>query len=277
MPLISDFEAFYEERNAQKYITSDNPDNVLLVKRMARWLDLQPSDSILDFGCSDGYFLQRLTDRCRVARAVGIDLSDLAIRRARQLTVGSRQQFEFLRTAGDTIPFANETFDKIIVNEVIEHVPDAAGTLSEVARVAKPGALIYITAPNSLADVLPFFRAYCRKVDGVEGHLRRYSLEQFRRAANEAGMVVLRHTYHGFLACFLWYNFVIYNERLKTAAMRSITSSAPRFDDESTHRPRFNALCALPFGVMHLVNALDAPFRAFSGCLGIHVLLRKPR
>jgi SAM-dependent methyltransferase len=46
------------------------------------------------------------------------------------------------------IPFPENTFDKIVLSEVLEHLPDDLGALREVKRVLKPGGVIAITVPH---------------------------------------------------------------------------------------------------------------------------------
>ncbi len=45
------------------------------------------------------------------------------------------------------LPFAGETFDAVACLEVLEHVPDAAGVLSEIARVLKRGGRCWLSMP----------------------------------------------------------------------------------------------------------------------------------
>lgn len=45
-------------------------------------------------------------------------------------------------------PFANNTFDCVYLNDVIEHIPDTIGAMEEVYRISKPDAKIYIRVVN---------------------------------------------------------------------------------------------------------------------------------
>jgi SAM-dependent methyltransferase len=48
------------------------------------------------------------------------------------------------------LPFRNESFDLVLMLEVIEHLPDIPHTLREIARVLKPGGTAIVTTPNRL-------------------------------------------------------------------------------------------------------------------------------
>src|SRR5262249_31358454 len=48
------------------------------------------------------------------------------------------------------LPFRSETFDLVLLLEVIEHLPDIPHSLREIARVLKPGGTAIVTTPNRL-------------------------------------------------------------------------------------------------------------------------------
>ena len=50
----------------------------------------------------------------------------------------------------EELPFADESFDLILLNEVIEHVDDDRRTIVEAYRVLAPGGHIVVYAPNRL-------------------------------------------------------------------------------------------------------------------------------
>jgi SAM-dependent methyltransferase len=52
----------------------------------------------------------------------------------------------------DRLPFQNDTFDALIYTEVLEHVDNLSGTFSEMQRVAKPNAIVYITTPFNFPE-----------------------------------------------------------------------------------------------------------------------------
>jgi SAM-dependent methyltransferase len=47
-----------------------------------------------------------------------------------------------------TYPFADNTFDQIYLNDVIEHLPNTMKTMEEIYRIARPDARIYIRVVN---------------------------------------------------------------------------------------------------------------------------------
>ena len=65
-----------------------------------------------------------------------------------------------------SLPFADAAFDLVCALDIIEHVDDADGALSELSRVAKSGAAVLISAPLHPALWTSF--------DDFVGHKRRY-------------------------------------------------------------------------------------------------------
>lgn len=95
---------------------------------------------ILDVGCGLGQYVRRLREL--PAESFGIDIEAARVREGAQLTPG------LLLASAEALPFADASFDVILLNEVIEHVGDERATLQEAARVLPPGGHCVIYAPN---------------------------------------------------------------------------------------------------------------------------------
>jgi ubiquinone/menaquinone biosynthesis C-methylase UbiE len=46
------------------------------------------------------------------------------------------------------LPFADSSFDRTFVNEVLEHISDEGQTLNELRRVLRPGGVLIVISPN---------------------------------------------------------------------------------------------------------------------------------
>jgi ubiquinone/menaquinone biosynthesis C-methylase UbiE len=111
-----------------------------------RWLELRPDDRVLDGGCGRGFVLNiaRAVSDCRL---VGIELDHQVLDVARR----NLDDREIRLVNGDLchLPYADDSFDKAILAEVLEHLEDDRGGLQETVRVTRPGGLIAISAPNA--------------------------------------------------------------------------------------------------------------------------------
>jgi SAM-dependent methyltransferase len=94
--------------------------------------------SVLDVGCGEGGVLAGLAEGFSF-RGLGIDYDEEAIRRA-QTVAGCRfEQGDFYAYKFD------ETYDFILVRDVLEHCGDADGMLKRAAALLSEGGRIYVT------------------------------------------------------------------------------------------------------------------------------------
>jgi ubiquinone/menaquinone biosynthesis C-methylase UbiE len=99
---------------------------------------------VLDLGCGDGTFAAAAA-AVGAAEAVGVDVSETAVRRARAAHPGLR--FEVVAQGGE-LPLADASFDVVWCSEVLEHVLDTARLLSEARRVLRTGGTFLVTTPD---------------------------------------------------------------------------------------------------------------------------------
>ena len=105
---------------------------------LVRFVAENAGNSILDLGCGYGAYSLALTSQNRQCVGCDINMTYLVKAAASGLPVVS---------AYPVLPFADRSFDTVILLEVIEHVPEIEGILKEAFRVARRNVLI--TVPNS--------------------------------------------------------------------------------------------------------------------------------
>ena len=102
------------------------------------------TDAHLDFGCHDGAFLNSLRSK-DIGRLVGVDISRLAVERAQQRF----PELEVLHISKNGLqPFADRTFNSVTILDVLEHVNDQMGLLSEIRRVLTDDGRLIVTLPG---------------------------------------------------------------------------------------------------------------------------------
>jgi SAM-dependent methyltransferase len=98
---------------------------------------------LLDIGCGIGAYVRRFSDF--TPHACGIDVDRDRVRRG-----GAAGVANLCTAVSESLPFADATFDAVLLNEVIEHVRDDRATIAEALRVTRPGGKVIIFAPNRL-------------------------------------------------------------------------------------------------------------------------------
>lgn len=141
-------------------------------------LPLAADARILDAGCGSGRTLLELT---RYGAVSGIELDPDAAQAAR-----ARGQFDVRTGRLEELPWEPASFDLLTCLDVIEHTPDDRATLSELARVTRPGGWLLVTVPA--------YQALWSRHDEDNHHYRRYGRDSLRAAALSAGWQVPRMT-----------------------------------------------------------------------------------
>lgn len=94
---------------------------------------------IADVGCGDGTVLEMLRQRGVLTAAYAIDPSETRVKRAEQIPGVTGVVAD-----GTAIPLPDGSVDGVVCLSVIEHVPDQAALVGEIARILRPGGWWYI-------------------------------------------------------------------------------------------------------------------------------------
>lgn len=111
---------------------------------------------------------------------------DISVPALQRLQAGGANALQGRVTA---LPFPDATFDAVCALDIIEHVVDDEGALAELARVAKPGAAVLLSAPLHPASWTAF--------DDFVGHYRRYQPEQLLAKLRAHGFTLERSAIYG--------------------------------------------------------------------------------
>jgi SAM-dependent methyltransferase len=99
---------------------------------------------VLDIGCGIGAYLEKFQALDATAFGVDIDLERL------DEAVRDKGLPNVALSVSEALPFTAESFDAVLLHEVIEHVANDRETICEAQRVTRHGGLIVVFAPNRL-------------------------------------------------------------------------------------------------------------------------------
>lgn len=104
------------------------------------------SGAVLDIGCGGGYLAEEFAkDGFQVS---GIDPAVNSINTAREHAVRSNLSIDYRVAYGESLPFADVSFDVVACCDVLEHVNDVGQVVCEVSRVIKPGGIFLFDTVN---------------------------------------------------------------------------------------------------------------------------------
>lgn len=94
---------------------------------------------VLEVGCGEGRQLTAIGARYPAADLIGLDLPDVDLEDAWGDVPSHMVQASALE-----LPFADATFDLVLAIEVLEHLPDPAQAIREIARVANDVVVVSV-------------------------------------------------------------------------------------------------------------------------------------
>ena len=178
-------------------------------------LRLKQGDRLLDLGCGEGrhaitaYMLHNID-------AVGIDLSLTDLRTTLERfsefvePENENKSLGISVANGAELPFPDQSFDKIICSEVLEHIPDYLSVIREIHRVLKTGGLAAISVPRYFPEYICWLLsdAY-HEVPG--GHIRIFKAHDLKQDVESSGFIAFKqhhahalHVPYWWLKCLFW-------------------------------------------------------------------------
>jgi len=167
-------------------------------------LNVKNNDIVLDAGC--GFGRHSVEFLKRGANVISLDMDIESLKKTR-FALTEMKKFvkdvdnDYIVQKGDALnlPFKENTFDKIICSEVMEHVDDDFKACKELARVLKKNGRIAITVPTIFSEIIYDSLTY-EYFSTPGGHVRKYTPWKLAKIMRENGLEVYgvghKHAFH---------------------------------------------------------------------------------
>ena len=134
--------------------------------------------TVLDIGCGEGVLTAQWAQRLGTGRVVGVDLEDPKLEA--EWAQRQRENLEFRAMPAERLEFSDNEFELVAATEVLEHVPDPALVLNEMARVSARHLLVSVPHEPLWRALNVARGAYLRDLGNTPGHLNHWSRRSFR-------------------------------------------------------------------------------------------------
>lgn len=159
---------------------------------------LRADSRLLEIGCGAGNLLLQATVRGSYPMALDLSMQALAFVHSRLEEAQSAEEapggFACIQAVGEALPLADESFDCILMSEVIEHLEAPQISIGEAVRVLSPGGRFLITTPNywSFWPLMEWTvdRLNMAPKMGGEQHISRFHLSSLKQILVESGIEV---------------------------------------------------------------------------------------
>jgi SAM-dependent methyltransferase len=106
-------------------------------------LEFPPQSRILELGCGTGRLWLDNIDRIPAGWEITLTDFSAGMLQQAQENLGSRHSFRFQVVDARCIPFESGSFDGVLANHMLYHVPDKVKALGEIQRVLRPEGRFY--------------------------------------------------------------------------------------------------------------------------------------
>ncbi|MEK7384638.1 MAG: class I SAM-dependent methyltransferase [Elusimicrobiota bacterium] len=157
---------------------------LFMAERVAKAACGLPAGRVLDIGCGEGTFLAAMSRR-------GWDCWGVEVSAEGAARASARPGLTVLAKPLEECGLEPESFDLITLWHSIEHVPDPAALLRQVAALIKDDGRVFLAFPNAASWDLRLFGARWFHLDPPR-HLHYFSPETMSRVLKECGLRAVR-------------------------------------------------------------------------------------
>ena len=96
---------------------------------------------LLEIGSGMGHLVGQLED---TFETYGMDLNHWAVKQSKSVIEKTNLQ----TASAQELPFSDNSFNVVIIKQIVEHLPDPQKAIQEIGRVTEPGGTLILATPN---------------------------------------------------------------------------------------------------------------------------------
>lgn len=159
MPQLPSFESFESADQKQKLVDAvfdtvsrryDLGNDLLSLglhrmwkRRLLHLADVRPEHSVLDLACGTGDITWEVARLAYRGEVIGADNNPEMLKFAEPKRPPSVHNVTFVTADAAKLPFADNSFDRVIISYAARGLPDLTQVVAEVYRVLKPGGVFW--------------------------------------------------------------------------------------------------------------------------------------
>lgn len=167
-------EDYYIKNGILGFESIDRMDHRAILKAV----EFKENDCVLEIGCGLGILLSLL----KTKNKYGVESNEFAVNKCKEKGINARLHEDVYR-----LPFDDNFFDAVIMNESIEHIHDIDRLTKEVKRILKRGGKFIITTPN---------KGFLVK-DLSESHCSEMTFDELEKLMSSNDFEIVSHTVSG--------------------------------------------------------------------------------
>ena len=186
----------YQAKDNLEVMKNEKNYNNFIVSLILKVIKKNSCKKIVDFGCSDGYFMDLIKNKMPEIELFGVDSDE--------------NYFKDKENKNDfyvNLDSLNGEFDLIYSLNTLEHIFDDVEILKKINSKLKDDGKIFL--------YLPAFNWLFSSMDVKTGHFRRYNKKSIEKKLNQSGFKIEKIKYSDFLGVFITLIYIL-KDKIKT-------------------------------------------------------------
>jgi len=182
-------------KRTEKWAIQTTPSDLAKIKIIEEMLRSTPKkhETVLDLGCGVGWCISSLS---KFGTVIALEISKNKLKTAKK----NHGQGGFILGDAQYLPFRRNSFDVVVIKDVLEHIMDDRRVINEVSQVSKSGSSLVLYVPLSLKEATFSTEAFIKRlvgysIDSEVGHSRRYSARGIDKILEMKGFEVIVKRY----------------------------------------------------------------------------------